>query len=145
MASYQGMKILSERISPETIPLDYIRLSILIDKPYRDLTAEKYTELHDFVFKNLDIRPYISLLFIKFLLGSLYLEWYVLKKAVPHMIKMAQQNEEIFVSNSVVFIQIDHHVVFDCRAKDKTQMVSSRLIVMFYICQSVLGVCLLCF
>ena len=128
MASYQGMKVICEEIPPEAIPLDYIRLMILIDKPYQDLTVEKYTELHDFVFKNLNIRRYTSLPFIKFLLGSLQLEWYVLKKAAPHMIKMAQQNEEIFMSNSVVFIQVDQYVVLDYRAEDKTQMVSLMLL-----------------
>ena len=127
MASYQGMKIICERFSPETIPLDYIKLKILINKPYRDLTVEKYTELHDFVFRNLDIRRYIAWPFIQYLLGSLHLEWYVLKIAAPHMIKMAQQQEEIFTSNSVVFIQVDQYVVFDYRAKDKTQIVSPRL------------------
>ena len=117
MASYQGMKIICDSFSPETIPLNYIRLSILIDKPYRDLTVEKYTELHDFVFSNLDIKRYIAWPFIKYLLGSLQLEWYVLKIAAPRMIKMAQQNEKIFMSNSVVFIQVDQCVVFDNRAK----------------------------
>ena len=131
MASYQGMKIISEEISPEAIPPDYIRLSVLITKPYRDLTVEKYAELHDFVFRNLDTKHYTALPYIKFLFGSLQLEWYVLKKAAPYMIKMAQQNEEIFMSNSVVFIQIDQHVVLDCRAKDKTQIVSPKNSILF--------------
>ena len=52
----------------------------------------------------------------------------MLKKAAPHMIKIAQQNEDIFTSNSVVF-QVDQYVVFDCRAKNKTQIVSPRLYV----------------
>ena len=77
----------------------------------------------------LDIQHYTALPHIKFLLGSLRLEWYVLKKAAPHMIKMAQQNEDIFTSNSVVFIQVDQYVVLDCRAKDETQIVSPRLYV----------------
>ena len=43
------------------------------------------------------------------------------------MIKMAEQNKEIFMSNSVVFIQVDQFVVIDCKAKevdDKMQIVS---------------------
>ena len=104
MASYQGMKVISESIPSEDIPPDYIRLSILIDKPYRNLTKEKYVELHNFVFKNLNINRYIALPFIKFLYSSLQLEWYVLKKAAPHMIKMALKNEEIFANNGVVHV-----------------------------------------
>lgn len=124
MASYEGMKIISEDISPENISPDYIKLIVIIDKPYRELTFEKFTKLRDFVYRNLDIKHYTALPHIKYLLSSLYLEWYVLKKAAPYMIKMAQQNEEIFTSNSVVLIQIDQTVVLDCRIKDKKQMVS---------------------
>ena len=127
MASYQGMKIISENISPENISHDYIRLSIIIDKPYRELTRKNFTELQKFIFSNLDVKRYIALPFIKFLFRSLHLEWYVLKKAAAHMIKMAKLNEKVFVSNSVVFIQVDQLVVLDCKAAevdDKTQSVS---------------------
>ena len=126
MASYQGMKIISEKISPDNIPQDYIRLSIIIDKPYRELSLQNFTELHKFIFSNLDVNQYIALPFIKFLFSSLHLEWYVLKKAAPHMIKTAKLNEKVFVSNSVIFIQIDQFVVLDCKAKvhDKMQIVS---------------------
>ena len=61
MATYQGMKVISENIPSENIPPDYIRLKVLIKKPYRGLTVEKYMELRDFVFKYLDINRYISL------------------------------------------------------------------------------------
>ena len=127
MASYQGMKLISENISPEAISHEYIRLSIIIDKPYREFSLENFTELQKFIFSNLDVRPYIALPFIKFLFDSLHLEWYVLKKAAPHIIKMAKQNEDIFTSNSVVFIQVDQFVVLDCKAKvvdDKMKIVS---------------------
>ena len=126
MASYQGMKIISENISPDDISHDYIRLSIIIDKPYQELSLQNFTELHDFIFSKLDVKRYIALPFIKFFFRSLHLEWYVLKKAATHMIKMAKLNEEVFVSNSVVFIQVDQFVVFDSKAKvdDKMQIVS---------------------
>ena len=126
MASYQGMKIISENISPNSIPQDYIRLSIIIDKPYRELSLQNFTELQEFIFSNLDVKQYIALPFIRFLFCSLHLEWYVLKKAAAHMIKMAKLNEEVFVRNSVVFIQVDQFVVLDSKAEvdDKMQIVS---------------------
>ena len=126
MASYQGMKIISENISPDDISHDYIRLSIIIDKPYQELSFQNFTELHKFIFRNLDVKRYIALPFIKFLFRSLHLEWYVLKKAAPHMIKMAKLNKEVFVRNSVVFIQVDQFVVLDCKAEvhKKVQIVS---------------------
>ena len=125
MGSYEGMKIISDNIQPEAISHEYITLTVIIDKPYQELTREEYIKLRDFICKYLDIKHYTVLPHIKYLVGSLHLEWYVLKKASPHMIKMAQQNEEIFTSNSVVFIQVDQLVVFDYRAK--TQIVSPRL------------------
>ena len=39
------------------------------------------------------------------------------------MIKMAKQNEEMFVCNSVTFIQIDQSIVLDSTDKDGSQMV----------------------
>ena len=126
MGSYQGMKIISESISPDDISPDYIRLSIIINKPYRELSLQHFAELHKFIFSNLDVKRYIALPFIKFLFCSLHLEWFVLKRAAAHMIKMAKLNEEVFVSNSVVFIQIDQSVVLDCKAEvdDEMQIVS---------------------
>ena len=123
MASYEGMKILSENISPEAISPEYIRLKVIIDKSYRELTLEDFTKLRDFIFKYLDIKHYTALPHIKYLYGSLHLEWYVLKRAAAHMIKMAKLNEEVFTSNSVVFIQVDQSVVLDSTIKDKSEMV----------------------
>ena len=41
------------------------------------------------------------------------------------MVKMVKQNEGIFTSNSLVFLQVDLSVIFDHRAKDKKQVSSS--------------------
>ena len=123
MASYEGMKILSENIPTEAISPEYIRLKVTIDKSYREITLEDFTKLRDFVFKNLDIKYYTALPHIIFLIGSLHLEWYVLRKAAPHMIKMAKQNKEVFTSNSVAFIQVDQSIVLDSTNKDTSKMV----------------------
>ena len=128
MASYEGMKILSENIPPEAISPEYIRLKVIVDQSYQDLTFEDFTKLRDFIFKHLDIKYYTALPHIKFLFGSLHLEWYVLKKAAAHMIKMAKQNEEVFTSNSVIFIQVDQSIVLDSKTKDKKRVVSSSYV-----------------
>lgn len=126
MASCEGIRIMSENIPPKAISNDYIILSVIVDKPYQELTLEEYTKLRDFIFRYLDIKHYIALPHIKFLFGSLQLIWYVLKKAAPQMVKMAQRNEKIFASNSVVFVQIDQSVVLDFRAKNKRNIVSLK-------------------
>ena len=106
MGSCEGMKIISENIQPEAIS-EYIKLSVIIDKPYQELTLEDFKKIRDFIFKYLDIKHYTALPHIKYIVGSMCLEWYVFKKAAPHMIEMAQQNEEIFTNNCVVFILVD--------------------------------------
>ena len=116
MASYKGMKILSEDLP---LPPEYITLSVIIEKRNRELTLDEYTKLSAFVFEYLDIKHYTALPYVKFLHNSLQLEWYVLKKAATHMIKMAKQNEEIFMSNSVVFIQVDQSVMLDSTTMDQ--------------------------
>ena len=120
------MKIISENLSPDNIPQDYIKLSIIIDKPYRELSLKSFTELRDFIFSNLDVKRYIALPFIRFLFSSLHLELHVLKKAAPYIIKMAKLNEEVFISNSVIFIQVDQFIVLNCKAEvdGKVQVVS---------------------
>ena len=128
MGSYEGMKLLSENIAPEAISHEYIMLTVIIDKPYRELTLENFTKVRNFIFKYLDIKHYTTLPHIKFLFSSLQLEWYVLKKATSHMIKMAKQNEEVFIKNSVVFIQVDQSVVLDSTTRDKKQLVRTTTV-----------------
>jgi len=124
MGSIEGMKLISETILPEEITHEYVIMKVIIDKPYQELTLEEFTRVRNYIFDHLETKHYVALPHIKFLIGSLQLQWYVLKKAAPHMIKMAQHNEEIFVNNKVVFIQVDEFIVFDNRAKGNVQMVS---------------------
>ena len=51
MGSYEGMKIISENIQPDAISYEYITLTVIIDKPYRELTLEDFIKLRNFIFK----------------------------------------------------------------------------------------------
>ena len=113
MGSYFGMKLISDKYSPNELPVNYVKLCITIDKPYKSLTLQDFDELRTFIFKHLDVQKYIALPFIKFLFSSLHLEWYIPIQAVSHVIKAVHQNKEIFVQNSIVLVRIENKNILD--------------------------------
>ena len=113
MGSYYGMKLISDEYSPSELPVNYVKLCITVDQPYKDLTLQQYDELRTFIFEHLDVKKYIALPFIKFLFTSLHLEWYIPMQAVSHMIKSMHRNENVFIQKSVVLIKIDDKSILD--------------------------------
>ena len=110
------MKLISEKYSPSDLPVNYIKLCITIDKPYKCLTLQDFDELKSFIFDHLDVRQYTPLPFIKFLLGSLHLEWYVPMQAVSHIIKMVHQNKRVLIQESIVLIKIGDKTLLDIQS-----------------------------
>ena len=45
MSSYCGMKLISEKYSPTELPVNYVKLCITVDKPYKSLTLQDFYEL----------------------------------------------------------------------------------------------------
>ena len=86
MGSYFGMKLISDEYSPSELPVNYVKMCITIDQPYKDLTLQQYDEIRTFIFDHLDVQKYIALPYIKFLFSSLHLEWYIPVQAVSHVI-----------------------------------------------------------
>lgn len=113
MSSYFGLQLVSDKYSPDELPDDYIQMSIIVDKPYKEFTLKDFIDLRNFIFKHMDIKPYVARPFIKFLFSSLRLEWYILRKAVPHMTKMINKNFKKYVENFIVYIKIDQTVILD--------------------------------
>ena len=68
MAVRCGMNLISEKYSHNELPEKYINLLISINKPYGSLTLKDYDELRTFIFQYLDVKKYVALPFIKFLL-----------------------------------------------------------------------------
>jgi len=91
MGSYFGLQLIADNFSPDELPDEYIKMTIIVDKPYKELTLQNFVELRKFIFDQMDVKPYIAHPFIKFLFNSLHLEWYVLQQAVPHMVKMSHK------------------------------------------------------
>ena len=106
MSSYCGMKLISDKYSPDELPVNYVKLCITIDKPYKSLTLQDFDELRTFIFEHLDVQKYIALPFIKFLFSSLHLEWYIPMQAVSHIIRAVHQNKKIFLQKSVIQITV---------------------------------------
>ena len=76
------MKLISDKYSPHELPVNYVKLCITVEKPYKSLTLQDFDELQNFIFEHLDVQNYIALPFIKFLFSSLHLEWYIPMQAV---------------------------------------------------------------
>ena len=113
MSSYCGMILISEEYSPDELPVNYVRLCITIDKPYKSLTLQDFYELRTFIFEHLDVQKYIALPFIKFLFSSLHLEWYIPMQAVSHIIKAVHKNKNSFIQKSIVLIKIGDKSILD--------------------------------
>ena len=113
MSSYCGMKLISDKYSPNELPENYVKLCITVDKPYKSLTLQDFVELRTFIFKYLDVQKYIALPFIKFLFSSLHLEWYIPMQAVSHIVKAVHQSNKIFIQKSIILIEIGDKSILD--------------------------------
>ena len=116
MSSYCGMKLISENYSPSDLPVNYVKLCITVDKPYKSLTLQDFYELRTFIFEHLDVQKYIALPFIKFLFSSLHLEWYIPMQAASHIIKMIHLNRSILIQESIVLIKIGDRSILDIQS-----------------------------
>ena len=116
MSSYYGMKLISEECLPNELPMNYVKLCVTVDKPYKILTLQDFYELQAFIFQHLDVQKYIALPFIKFLFSSLHLEWYIPMQAVSQIIKAVHQNKGIFIQKSIVLIKLGDKSVLDVQS-----------------------------
>ena len=124
MGSYCGMKLISDEYSPSELPVNYVKLCITIDQPYKDLTLEQYDELRTFIFEHLDVKKYIASPFIKFLFSSLYLEWYIPMQAVSHIIRTIHHNRKLFIQKSIVLIKIGDSRILNVQSESSQNKVN---------------------
>jgi len=94
-------------------PPGFERFCVIIDKPYKKLTVDKYEEIKTFVFNNLDTHRYVTNKYIRVLFDSLHLEWLVTIQAIPHMIKVAHEQQMFFKNNFLVFMQIGKEIIIN--------------------------------
>ena len=94
-------------------PPGFEKFCVIIDKPYQQLTVEKYEEIKQFIFDNLEVHRYVTTGYIRVLFDSLHLEWHVTVQAIPHMIRIAHKCRELFMRNSYIFMQIGKDVIIN--------------------------------
>ena len=104
MAIFKALEIISSTESSP--PPGFEKFCVIIDKPYIQLTVEKYEEIKDFIFSYLDVRQYVTTGYIRVLYDSLHLEWHVTTQAIPHMIKMAHEQRELFNGKHFVLMEM---------------------------------------
>ena len=115
MAISQALEIINSTESD--LPPGFEKFCVIIDKPYKKLTVEKYEETKAFIFKNLDTHRYVTNKYIRVLFDSLHIEWHVMVQAIPHMIKMAYEKQTFFKSNFYVFMKIGSETIIDLHTK----------------------------
>ena len=98
-------------------PPGFERFIVVIDKSYQKLTIDEYEEIKKFIFDILDVYPYVATGYIRVLFDSLHLEWHVSSQATSHMMKMAHQQQAVFIENYYVFMQIGEEKIIDMHAE----------------------------
>ena len=111
VALSKGLEIISSTKSSP--PPGFEKFCVIIDKPYKQLTVEKYEEIKKFIFDNLEVHRYVTTGYISVLFDSIHLEWHVTVQAAPHMITIAHKCQEFFMRNSYVFMQIGKDVIIN--------------------------------
>ena len=115
MAVFRALDIISSTKSNP--PPGFEKFCVIIDKPYIKFTVDKYEEIKAFIFKNLDVRQYVTSEYIRVLLDSIHIEWHVTTQAIPHMIKMAYEQREVFKSKFFIFMEIGTEVIIDANTE----------------------------
>ena len=120
MRIYSEMKLkeVLENCRRENIvpPEGYHKMATIVkNKSFFHITLEEYKQLKEFISQHCDVEPYVISPFTEASVGSLLLEWFVPLAAVPHMIKMATMNADIFIAHTFVFLKISSTVIFDQR------------------------------
>ena len=111
MAISKALEIISSTESKP--PAGFEKFCVIIDKPYKNLSPEKYQEIKTFIFNNLDVHRYVTNGYIRVLFASLHLEWHVTTQAIPHMIKMAHDRRAMFTKNLFVYMQIGKEIIIN--------------------------------
>ena len=118
-----NLKIKEITSSAKLVPpqgFEIFQVIIDIDEQFTELTFVKYKEIKHLIFEKLNTYCYWSIELIKVQYLSLHLEWHVTTQVVPHMIKIAQEQQEFFKSKYCSFMQIGEKVIFDVHAKLKS-------------------------
>ena len=115
------------RLESKALPEGYHKMvAIVKNKNFSHITLEDYKQLKEFISQHCEVEPYVISPFAEASVGSLLLEWFIPLAAVPHMIKMATMNADIFIAHAFVFLKISSTVIFDLRDNVSTYVRKSK-------------------
>ena len=106
-----GLEIIGD--ATKYVSKQVVRFYVIIDKPYNKLSVKEYKEIRAFIVATLGVNPPVLTKYIKILYGSLHIEWLITVQAVPVVVKMAYQKEDIFIKENFVFMQIGADIIID--------------------------------
>ena len=92
---------------------EFAKFCIIIDKPYNKITIKEYKKIKAYIVEILGVSYHVFTGYIKLLYGSLHIEWLIIVRAVPYMIKMAHLKKDVFINEKFVFMQIGTETIFD--------------------------------
>ena len=113
LGMYEGLKMIADEASNQNFSEDFMKLCVIINKPYKEVTIEEYKNVKAYISSNLRINPSGFSRFIIMLYHSLHIEWLVTIQAIPHMIKNAHQNKDVFIKENFVYMRIGNEVVIN--------------------------------
>ena len=92
---------------------EFAKFRVIIDKSYNKITPKEYEKIKAYIVEILGVNPHVFTGYIKLLYGSLHIEWLIIVRAVPYMIKMARLKKDVFINEKFVFMQIGTETIFD--------------------------------
>ena len=90
-------------------------VAIVTNKNFCTITLEEYEELKQFIAQQCGVESYTMLPSFKVSLSSLILEWCIPCNVVDLMKKMAKENLDVLLAESVVYLKLSSTVIFDKR------------------------------
>jgi len=98
------------------VPDGYSKMiAIVQNKTYAEITLKEYEQLKEFITKHCGVEAYVLCPFCKAGSHSLILEWYIPTTAVKHMVDIATQNANLFVTEGCVYLKILLYKIIDRR------------------------------
>ena len=92
---------------------EFGKFCIIIDKSYNKITLKEYKKIKAYIVEILGVSHHVFTGYMKLLRGSLHIEWLIIVRAIPYMIKMAHLKKDVFINEKFVFMQIGTETIFD--------------------------------
>ena len=108
----QGLEIICNATEFE-MSTEFVKLFIVIDRPYKQLTMKEYLEIKTYIVKLLKLNPCVLKNFCKLLYDPLYMEWLVSVEVIDYISKMVHREKEIIIRLGIFLVQIGEYKIIE--------------------------------